>query len=141
MAARLSLRLNAGAEQLWRLRAVPLRFERVAGVALPVTKADVDVVTGDDSTLNLRAAAAWGEAFVDVALVRDLEQQPLSDFSHGLTDVPQTQTRQLAHARALWQGTLGPFHVESALTAAQHARALRIPLFPSNGLFDDGGLL
>lgn len=141
VAARASVRLNSGAEQLWRLRAVPLRFERVAGVALPVTKGNADVVTGDDTTLNLRLAAVWGEAMVDVAVAHDLEQQPLSDFSHGLVDEPQTQTRDIARARALWQGVVAGVHTETAVTAGHHERALRIPLFPSIGLFDDGGLL
>ena len=141
LAARASVRLNSGAEQLWRLRAVPLRFERVAGVALPVTKADVDVVTGDDTTLNLRAAAAWGEALVDIAFAHDLEQQPLSDFSHGLIDEPQVQTRDFVRARALWQGLLAGVHSEAAVTAGHHERGVRIPLFPRLGLFDDGGLL
>jgi len=141
VAARASVRLNSGAEQLWRLRAVPLRFERVAGVALPVTKGNADVVTGDDTTLNLRLAAVWGEAMVDVAIAHDLEQQPLSDFSHGLLDDPQSQTRDIVRSRALWQGVVAGVHTETAVTAGHHERGLRIPLFPRLGLFDDGGLL
>ncbi len=141
LAARASVRLNSGAEQRWRLRDVPLRFERVAGVAMAVTKANVDVVTGDDTTLNLRASAALREAMVDVTVVHDLEQQPISDFSHGLVDTPQTQTREILRTRLLWSGDLGIAHVQTALIGAHHERELRVPLFPRAGLFNDGGLL
>ena len=101
----------------------------------------VDVVTGDDTTLNLRASAALREAMVDVTVVHDLEQQPISDFSHGLVDTPQTQTREILRTRLLWSGDLGIAHVQTALIGAHHERELRVPLFPRAGLFNDGGLL
>ena len=138
---RATARVRGGAPQLWRLRAVPLRYEQIDRVVRAVTKVDVDVVPADDQTLNGRVAVSLADLLVDVAAAHSLELSPISSFSGARTDDPQERARSILRARALWQRWLGPIRLETALTGARHQRNETIPLFPRRGVFRDGGVL
>lgn len=141
LALRLSGRLLGGPNQLWRVRAAPTRYQTISGVTLPVTKEDRDVALVDEA-MSVRLSGQWRDVLLDLSAARTLERSPLSAFSHGLVvDDPQIIERGALRGRALWQRWLGPIHVETAAFAARHARLDRGPLYPTRGIFGDGGEL
>lgn len=138
---RMSARVLGGPTQLWRVRAAPTRYQTISGVTIPVTKEERDVALVDEA-LSFRLSGQWSDVLVDVSAARTLERSPLSSFSHGLVvDDPQTIERGALRGRALWQRWLGALHVEAAAFAARHGRRDDGPLYPTRGIFSDGGQL
>ncbi len=138
---RVSGSVRRGAPELWRLRGVPVRYQTVGGATLPVTKENLDVSVDEDSE-TVRAVGQWSDFVADASVAHGVSRQPVSAFSHGLVaDDPQTATRDVERARLLWQRWLGPVHLEAAGWVAHEERSDDGPLYPTRGIFEDGGAL